>query len=128
MVYIREAHPSDGRQVLANRKEGILFPQPRSLVERSGVAAECCRRLDLSLPVLVDGMDNKVSLAYDAWPDRLYLIDKQGLVVYKSAPGPRGFLPEQLAAAARKLVGRRLRGAGSTPPAPSSRAGVGSQR
>ena len=33
MVYIREAHPTDGRQVAANTKEEILFTQPKTLLQ-----------------------------------------------------------------------------------------------
>jgi len=32
-----------------------------------------------------------VEKAYTGWPDRLYLIDKEGRVAFKSAPGPFGF-------------------------------------
>jgi type I thyroxine 5'-deiodinase len=33
----------------------------------------------------------------------LYLIDRDGKVVYKSKPGPFGFKPDQLEAAIKKL-------------------------
>jgi len=36
---------------------------------------------------------------YTGWPDRIYLIDPQGKIAYKSKPGPFGFKPEELAAA-----------------------------
>jgi hypothetical protein len=104
LVYIREAHPTDGKQAPANRKEGILFAQPKSLAERVGIYTKMCDGLKLNLPALIDGLDDKVGKAYNAWPDRLYLIDQEGKIVYLSLPGPRNFKPEELGTAIEKLV------------------------
>ena len=52
---------------------------------------------------MVDGLENKTEQAYTGWPDRLYLIDREGKVAFKSKPGPFGFHPEQLEAAIRQL-------------------------
>jgi len=75
-----------------------VFANPRSNEERSSVATTCVRKLNIDFPAVVDGMDNTVERAYTGWPDRLYLIDRQGRVAFKSRPGPWGFQPEQLAA------------------------------
>jgi len=45
---------------------------------------------------VLDGFDNSVEKAYTGWPDRIYLIDKEGRIAYKSKPGPFGFKPEEL--------------------------------
>lgn len=58
-----------------------------------------CHALEINLPTLIDGLDDAVGRAYAAWPDRLYLIGKDGRIAYKSDPGPRGFKPEELAEA-----------------------------
>ena len=34
--------------------------------------------------------------ASTAWPDRLYVIDRDGRVAYKSAAGPFGFKPAEV--------------------------------
>jgi hypothetical protein len=91
LVYIKEAHPTDGWQVPVNNKDGILFKQPKKLEERQEVATTCSAKLDIKFPVLVDGMDNKTNADYAAWPDRLYIIGKDGKVAYKGGPGPGGF-------------------------------------
>jgi hypothetical protein len=49
-----------------------------------------------SIPVLVDGIDNEVAREYGGWPDRLYLIGKDGRVAFQGGDGPFGFKPEQL--------------------------------
>ncbi len=90
-MYIREAHPTDGWRVQANDRAGIAIRQPRTYDERVGAAEQACAMLGLSLPGLVDGMDNGVNLAYSAWPDRVYVVNLDGRIVVKAAPGPRGF-------------------------------------
>jgi hypothetical protein len=59
--------------------------------ESAGIAQTCMLRPELSMPTLLDDMDNSTDLAYAALPERLYVIDTDGTVVYQSAPGPIGF-------------------------------------
>jgi len=87
-----------------NEKAGIKIPQPKSYEERVKVAGECVKDLKLSIPCLVDDMKNTAQKAYAGWPDRFYVIDGAGKVVYKGEPGPRGFKPEEAEAALKKLV------------------------
>ena len=61
-----------------------------------------CKRLDLSMPALIDDMENTVGTAYAAHPDRLYLIGRDGSIAFKGARGPRGFRPEELKEAIEK--------------------------
>lgn len=94
IVYIKEAHPTDGWQVGKNTQDGVEFKQPTSELERLDVAKTCVANLKLDLPCLLDGMDDKVNTAYAGWPDRLYVIDHEGTIGYAGARGPRGFDPE----------------------------------
>ncbi len=82
-----------------NVDEAVVFAQPTSAGEREHVAEACALHLDLSIPTLIDDMENSTDRAYAALPDRLYLIGSDGKIAYKSAPGPWGFLPDQLEAA-----------------------------
>lgn len=107
IVYIREAHPTDGRQAGANVREKILVKQPTSFEERLGVAEQMCSSLEISIPTLIDGIDNKVGNAYAGMPDRLYLVGKDGKIAYKGDRGPRGFKPDELAAAIKKELANR---------------------
>ncbi len=97
LVYIREAHPEDGWQMGANTQAGVVFNQPVTLDDRTHVATSCQKGLDLSMPMVLDAMDNKVGDEYAGWPDRLYLVDVDGKVAYKGGPGPGGFRPDELA-------------------------------
>ena len=46
-------------------------------------------------------LDNHVSTACAAWPERLVLVDAEGRIAYPGSPGPFGFSPEE---AEEKLV------------------------
>jgi type I thyroxine 5'-deiodinase len=102
-VYIIEAHPTDIWQMRSNITDNVLFANPKTDEERAFVAGACVRKLGIKFPAIIDGIDNRTEVAYTGWPDRLYLIDREGKVVYKSKPGPFGFKPDQLEAAIKKL-------------------------
>lgn len=103
VIYILEAHASDLWQDVANVQANVLIRNPFTEKERMGVAGMCVRDLGLEIPALVDGMDNAVEAAYTGWPDRLYVIDIEGRIAYKSAAGPYGFRPDGAGEALRHL-------------------------
>jgi alkylhydroperoxidase family enzyme len=80
----------------SNDKVGISIQQPREAAERVAVAEKCCTSLEMSMPLLVDEQDDRVGHAYSGMPDRLYVIDRNGRVAYKSGRGPFGFLPGEM--------------------------------
>jgi alkylhydroperoxidase family enzyme len=96
MVYVREAHPTDGWSMESNDRVGVHLRQPRSYAERVEVAQTCGRTLGLGMPMLVDTLDDQVGARYSGMPSRLYLIDREGKVAYKSGRGPFGFKPDEL--------------------------------
>jgi len=55
------------------------------------VAQTCSLDLHITLPVLVEEMDNVIDEAYGAAPERLYLIDADGRVAYHGGTGPHFF-------------------------------------
>ena len=95
-IYIREAHPSDGWSMESNDRVGIQVAQPKSIEERTKVASQCCSSLDMAMPLLVDSIDDRVGRAYSGFPDRLYLIDRDGKVAYKGGRGPFAYKPREL--------------------------------
>lgn len=105
VVYIREAHPTDEWQVESNESEGILFQQPTTLAARTEIAQVCSLGLDLSIPTLIDDMQNSTDLKYYALPDRLYLIGRDGRVAYRGGPGPFGFVAAELERAIEEYSG-----------------------
>jgi iodothyronine deiodinase-like protein len=91
MVYVREAHPTDGWAMEANTRAGVAAAQPKTLGERAAVCDQFCQRLKPTLPVVVDDVTDDVGNAYSGMPARLYLIDSAGKIAYKSGRGPFGF-------------------------------------
>lgn len=104
VVYIQEAHPIDAWQVRSNLTDNVLFASPKSLDERNEVAGTCAVKLGIEFPALVDDMKNSTEVAYTGWPDRLYVIDPDGRVAFKSAPGPFGFEPDGVARTLARLL------------------------
>ena len=105
VVYITEAHPSDVWQMQSNIKDQVILASPKDEDERAFVAGACVRKLGIKFPSVLDEFGNGTERAYTGWPDRLYLIDSNGRIAYKSAPGPFGFEPDQLSAALVRTVG-----------------------
>jgi hypothetical protein len=112
VVYITEAHPSDVWQMQSNIKDAVVFTSPKNEQERALIAGACVRKLGIEFPALLDEFGNSTEQAYTGWPDRIYLIDLDGRVAYKSLPGPFGFKPEQLGIALAQTVSRTAQGAG----------------
>jgi hypothetical protein len=73
-----------------------LVEDPIDDKERLAVAGTCMDELDLPMPALVDRIDDKVSRAYGGWPNRLYLVGKDGKVAFAGTRGPAGFEPDAL--------------------------------
>ena len=80
----------------SNQRAGINVTQPKTATERTRVAVQCCDSLKMALPLLVDDIDDAVGKAYSGFPDRLYLIDREGRVAYKGGRGPYGYKPREL--------------------------------
>lgn len=104
-VYIQEAHPTDGRQSVGNLADRVFYRQPTSMQEREDLAQFCVARLNLKMPMLVDNMANEVDALYAALPDRLYLLDKKGIVAFRTVVGSPGFDVEAWYRAIRRHLG-----------------------
>jgi hypothetical protein len=82
--------------MMSNVMAGINLKQPTSLEERTGVAEKCCKALKMTMPLLVDEMTDIVGHSYSGMPDRLYVVSKDGHIVYKGGRGPFGFKSGEL--------------------------------
>jgi type I thyroxine 5'-deiodinase len=104
IVYIQEAHPIDAWQLDDNVEDDVLVASTKTTDERYSAASVCVRNLGIELPALIDGLDNTVERDYTGWPDRLYVIDRDGTIALKSAAGPFGFKPADVESTLRRLV------------------------
>lgn len=84
-----------------------LVEDPVTLSERKKVASTCVAELNLPMPALVDKLDDKVNKAYRGWPDRLYLVGKDGKLAYAGGRGPFFFSCDEL----EETITKTLKGA-----------------
>jgi thiol-disulfide isomerase/thioredoxin len=96
MVYVREAHPTDGWKMESNTRLGVAVKQPTTTAERVEACELFRKKLKPGMPVLVDEISDPVGNAYSGMPARLYVIDTKGKVAYKSGRGPFGFKPGEM--------------------------------
>jgi len=96
IVYIKEAHPEDEWQVDVNIQKDVVYKQPQTFEERMSLAQTFLKKMDVKTPTLVDDIRNTANACYAAWPERIYIIDTSGTIVYKGGMGPFRFKPEEV--------------------------------
>lgn len=100
MIYIREAHPTDGWDIGSDYRTH----DPTTMDERRKVASDCETALKYGIKTYVDEMDDAVMMAYVGWPERLFLVDCDGEIAYAGEKGPWGFKPEELEEAIKEIL------------------------
>lgn len=104
VVYIREAHALDSRSPTSFGN----VEDPITDAERLAVAGVCMAKTELKgIPAVIDRIDDKVNAAYGAWPDRLYLIGRDGNIAFAGGQGPANFKPEELEAAIKAELSKK---------------------
>ena len=87
-----------------NIDEKIIYEQPTTIEARAEIAEACVLHMQLEMPTLLDNMSNEVALAYSAMPERLFLIDAEGRINWRSGMGPWNFDPNELEQAIQRLT------------------------
>ena len=72
IVYVREAHPGEN------------FPHHASMEQKILHANKLPELENVRIPILVDDLEGTTHKAYGLLPNMIYLIDREGVVVYKS--------------------------------------------
>ena len=99
-VYIQEAHATDGRRP----SRTVKIPLHRSIDDRKKAATGCAAAAELKVPVLLDDMEDSVSKAYSALPERFFILGTDGKVAYAGGRGPRGVNLDALEASLKGLT------------------------
>jgi peroxiredoxin len=100
VVYLREAHAADGASPLPlNERLGVSVSEPKSLEERAGNAALCRKRLSIPYEAVLDDIEASVEKAFDAFPSRAFVIDREGTVTLAMGLDEQRLRPEALRAA-----------------------------
>ncbi len=74
----------------------MLIANHVSLSARADAALACALGLRLTVPILVDTIDDLAQRIYGAWPERLYVLDEHGRVAFQCGKGPYGFDVDEL--------------------------------
>ena len=74
LLYTREPHPGKTR-----------YHQPTTYEERMAYAQELQTAYQVSHPIWVDEMSDTVRKLYGGRPNMVYIVDKRGLIIYKSS-------------------------------------------
>lgn len=82
----------------SNLDEGVCYTQPRNLAQRVAIANDFAQRFHYPVPLGVDTMANTADHLYAGWPERLYVLDPNGTIVYKGGIGPFHYEPEEVRA------------------------------
>src|ERR1022692_621916 len=93
----------------SNIKDKVVFASPKTEEDRAFIAGACVRKLGIEFPAVLEEFGNSTEQAYTGWPDRIYLIDSQGHILYKSQPEPFGFKPDQLESVRPCMAGEDAR-------------------
>ncbi len=124
MIYIREAHAADGPRPMGTGKS-LGIKEHKNYADRCQTAEMLINDRSLTMPMLIDDMENTTNQAYQAHPDRVFLVRTDGRLAVAAERGPRGFAPGLAAAKewlnAFKETGEEPELATSSEPIPSDK-------
>lgn len=110
-MYIREAHPIEESEDARTPRNPVpgggghgAAALAKTEADRHATAQKAVDNLGLTLPVVVDTLDNATSRAYGAWPDRFYIVKPGGEIGFAGEPGPKGFDPDAARASLAAMV------------------------
>lgn len=81
VIYTKEAHPKGGWEVERNRDSEIELEQHKDLEDREAMAEKARSALKLTVPILLDTMDDATAKAYGLAPNGAVVIGRGGKVI-----------------------------------------------
>jgi len=100
-VYIKEAHALDGGFDFGDNEGWGHVKTATALSERLAAAKDWVKKTGASTPYFCDTMEDTGRLTYEAFPERLYIIE-DGKIAYKGGPGPMQYNVEEVDAWLKK--------------------------
>ena len=97
MVYVQEAHPTNGWRMESNDRVGVANAQPSTYAAAVGAR-------------------------YSGMPGRFYIIDRKGKIAFKNGRGPYGFKPDELEQALVLMLQDEYPESGTKPSTPVTQA------
>ena len=72
LLYTRESHPAENYAAHTTLEQKILYARDLQRLE------------DVHFPIIVDHLDGRIHRAYGPWPNALYVIHKDGRLIFRS--------------------------------------------
>jgi peroxiredoxin len=98
LLYTREPHPAEN------------YPAHSSAEQKLAYARDLKRLEDVRFPIIVDDLDGRIHRSYGTWPNALFVIHKDGRLIFRSNMANhrelRQFLEDLVAADAAAAAGR----------------------
>jgi peroxiredoxin len=98
LLYTRESHPADNYAAHASFEQKLAYARDLKRLE------------NIQFPILVDHLDGRIHRAYGVWPNALFVIHKDGRLIFRSNMANHGelrqFLDDLLAAEKAAAEGR----------------------
>lgn len=92
MVYIREAHAADSKWSV-DYADDLELLEHVTMTDRCSNAKALIDDKSLTIPCVVDDMENSTNFAYSGWPDRIFVVRTDGRLAVAAKEGPFGFVP-----------------------------------
>lgn len=100
LLYTRESHPAEN------------YPAHSTWEQKAAHARELQRLENVKVPIVIDDLDGRIHRSYGAWPNALFVIHKDGRLIFRSNMANlrelRQFLDDLLAADRAAAEGRVL--------------------
>ena len=100
LLYTRESHPAEH------------YPSHSSWEQKAAHARDLQRLENVQVPIIVDDLDGKIHRSYGIWPNALFVIHKDGRLIFRSNMANlrelRQFLEDLIAADRAAVDGRVL--------------------
>ena len=84
LLYTRESHPADNYAAHASFEQKLAYARDLKRLE------------NIQIPILVDHLDGRIHRAYGVWPNALFVIHKDGRLIFRSNMASHGELRQFL--------------------------------
>jgi len=96
LVYTKEAHPELGPAAYMSKSQ--------TCEDRKAAAGDLSKEANLTMPVVVDTLDNRATTAFAARPSRIYVLDRKGSIVFASSAYPTSDMAVGAVAAVKRMT------------------------
>lgn len=100
LLYTRESHPAENYSAHSSGEQKLAYARDLKRLE------------DVRFPIIVDDLDGRIHRSYGTWPNALFVIHKDGRLIFRSNMANHGelrqFLEDLIAADAAAAAGRVL--------------------